>query len=278
MLYKIVVFATIILLINNKSGIESMLKRIKTLRNKIIYLTSILLLVPLVVTGITLYTISKNQLEEELILELKLRAEMTIGMIGILNEDVKNDVLSLEEAQEKLRSELLGEKNAEGGRSVKEQYVIGSTGYISAIGENEIIVMDPYYEGEDLSVLQSEGLFKIGDGYKTEGEKGYNTEFNIQNIQNNQSETALAYVMKDSHWGWYIVSTANYSEFTSADSIIIALLANGAVFLILGFASISFYSRKVTAPLKPIGDGLRKAAKGDFSGADIHIESKDEIG
>ena len=71
MLYKIFVFATIILLINNKSGIESMLKRIKTLRNKIIYLTSILLLVPLVVTGITLYTISKNQLEEELILELK---------------------------------------------------------------------------------------------------------------------------------------------------------------------------------------------------------------
>ena len=95
-------------------------------------------------------------------------------MIGILNEDVKNDVLSLEEAQEKLRSELLGEKNAEGGRSVKEQYVIGSTGYISAIDENEIIVMDPYYEGEDLSVLQSEVLFKIGDGYKTEGEKGCN--------------------------------------------------------------------------------------------------------
>ena len=255
-----------------------MLKRIKSLRNKIIYLTSILLLVPLIVTGITMYTITKNQLEKELLEELELRAEMTIGMIGILNEDVENNVLTLEAAQEKLREELLGDTDTEGNRSLKEQYAVGNTGYISAVDENEKVVMDPHFEGEDLSAVQSEGLFMIGDSYEAEGEKGYSVEFDIRNPENNQIDSALAYVKKDPYWGWYIVSTANNSEINSANSIIFGLLINGAVFLILGFASISYYSNKVTAPLKPIGEGLRKAAKGDFSGADLHIESKDEIG
>ena len=253
-----------------------MLKRIKTLRNKIIYLTSILLIVPLIVTGITLYTISKNQLEKELNAELKLRAEMTIGMISMLNEEVEQGVLTLEEAQEKLREELLGEQNADGTRTLKEQYAVGETGYISAIDENESFAMDPFYEGTSLSAAQSEGFFLIGDDYKSQAETGYNVDFEIGN--DGSAEKALAHVKTDPYWGWHIVSTAKYSEFDSASSVLIAMLGNGAVFLVLGFIAISFYSRKVTAPIKPIGEGLKKAAQGDFSGDDLVITSVDEIG
>ena len=255
-----------------------MLKRIKTLRNKIIYLTSILLLVPLIVTGITLYKISKYQLEKELLAELKLRTEMTIGMIGMLNEEVENDALTLGEAQEKLREEFFGESDHDGTHMLKEQYTVGETGYISAIDENGVFVLDTYYEGESLSVVQSDGFFMIGDNYKADAKTGYNVDFDVPSGSDHTSDEVLAYVKTDPYWGWQIVSTVKYLEFDSTMSILVGVLINGAVFLVLGFISISFYSRKVTAPLKPMGEGLQRAAQGDFSGDNMNVDSADEIG
>lgn len=92
-----------------KTKIVSILK-MRSLRTKLVTLCLAILIVPTIVIGFTSYTVSKTEMNESGKAALENSVNMVIGMISILNEQVESGDLTLEQAQEKLRVELLGEK------------------------------------------------------------------------------------------------------------------------------------------------------------------------
>jgi methyl-accepting chemotaxis protein len=95
--------------------------KIHSLKSKLLMLCLFILLMPMAIIGLSAYGISKSELEESGEIQLKNNVKMTIGMINLLNEEVESGNLTLEEAQEKLRQELLSEKNADNERTIKQE-------------------------------------------------------------------------------------------------------------------------------------------------------------
>src|SRR5699024_8839393 len=71
-------------------------------------------------------------------------------MIEALNEEVEKGTLSLEEAQEKVKVAILGEKDSDGVRSVNENLDLGENGYIFILNQDGEQIAHPYTEGTNV--------------------------------------------------------------------------------------------------------------------------------
>ncbi|OMP66994.1 methyl-accepting chemotaxis protein [Domibacillus epiphyticus] len=254
--------------------------KLHSLKNKLIILCLFILLIPTTIIGISTYGMSKNELEKSGETQLKNNVKMTIGMINLLNEEVEAGNLTLEEAQEKLRQELLSEKNADNERSIKKEYTVGETGYTWAVNENAVSVMNPGNEGQDLTDVQSEDGVMIGEEFVEIGSNGGGfVTYKWEDPSTGKVETKVSYVELDPHWGWIVGSGAYLTEFNQASNKVLYLVsAIGAVSLIAGMILVNYFSNRITKPIKVIGKELNLAAEGDFSTEEVIVKTKDEVG
>lgn len=257
------------------------MKRIKSLRAKLILLCLTLLILTTSVIGISAYVISKNQLDNAGETQLKQNTTLIIGMINLLNNEVNAGNLTLEEAQEQLRQELYEEKDIENNaRTYKEKYIVGETGYAWAMDENYIVTMDPVDEGMNLNEYELVGGVPMGvEVAKVAAEGGGFLPFEWLNPTTNKVETNLSYVEKDPNWGWIIASNAFVSEFDQGADItafMIFFITIGA--LIIATIVVYIFASKITKPVQLISHELKQAASGNLTGNTISLSSKDEIG
>ncbi|MFK2825520.1 methyl-accepting chemotaxis protein [Bacillus sp. B190/17] len=250
-----------------------------SLRSKLMVLCLCLLVITATVIGAGAYQIAKNQLDESGKEQLKNSTKMVIGMINLLNAEVEAGNMTLEEAQEKLRQELLSEKNSDGKRTMKEQYRVKETGDIWAITEDQITVMDHSSEGADITDLKTEDGIMLGKVLVEAGQKGEYVTYKWMNPNTNKVETKISYAEKDPHWGWIVGSGAYSSEFNSgAANILVLVSIISAIAIAIGVIVISYFSKRLTKPILLISEELKRAADGDFSGKPVDIRTKDEVG
>lgn len=206
--------------------------------------------------------------------------KMVIGMITLLNEQVENGELTLEQAQEKLRIELLGEKDADNNRPVKIEYTVGETGYPWAVGTDAVSVMNPSNEGQDLTDVVTEDGVYLGKELVEVGSGGGGFVTYKWVLPGTEAvETKVSYVEMDPHWGWIIGSGAYLSEFNSgAMHVLNLVLIITAVAVVLGSIMVSLGSVRLTKPILEIAKRLNSVADGDLSVEEVKIKSKDEIG
>ncbi|WP_337031325.1 methyl-accepting chemotaxis protein [Paenibacillus illinoisensis] len=262
-----------------KTKIGSMLK-MRTLRAKLVSLCLVILIVPTIVIGFSSYTVSKNEMNESGKAALENSVRMVIGMINLLNEQVENGSLTLEQAQEKLRVELLGEKNADNKRPVKSEYTVGETGYPWAVGKDARSVMNPSNEGQDLTDVVTEDGVYLGKELVSVGTAGGGfVTYKWALPDTGEVETKVSYVEMDPHWGWIIGSGAYLSEFNSgATQVLYLVLIIMAVAVVLGTIIVSIISGRLTKPILMVAKRLKSVADGDLTVEEVKMKSKDEIG
>ncbi|MGG4480894.1 methyl-accepting chemotaxis protein [Paenibacillus illinoisensis] len=262
-----------------KTKIGSMLK-MRTLRAKLVSLCLVILIVPTIVIGFSSYTVSKNEMNESGKAALENSVRMVIGMINLLNEQVENGSLTLEQAQEKLRVELLGEKNADNKRPVKSEYTVGETGYPWAVGKDARSVMNPSNEGQDLTDVVTEDGVYLGKELVSVGTAGGGfVTYKWALPGTGEVETKVSYVEMDPHWGWIIGSGAYLSEFNSgATQVLYLVLIIMAVAVVLGSIIVSIISGRLTKPILMVAKRLKSVADGDLTVEEVKMKSKDEIG
>lgn len=262
-----------------KSKIGSILK-MRTLRAKLVSLCLVILIVPTIVIGFSSYTVSKNEMNESGKAALENSVRMVIGMINLLNEQVENGSLTLEQAQEKLRVELLGEKNADNKRPVKSEYTVGETGYPWAVGKDARSVMNPSNEGQDLTDVVTEDGVYLGKELVNVGTAGGGfVTYKWALPDTGEVETKVSYVEMDPHWGWIIGSGAYLSEFNSgATQVLYLVLIIMAVAVVLGSIIVSIISGRLTKPILMVAKRLKSVADGDLTVEEVKMKSKDEIG
>ncbi|OBA04582.1 chemotaxis protein [Paenibacillus polymyxa] len=254
--------------------------KVRSLRTKLTIMCLIILIVPTFVIGSSSYFVSKSEMNESGKVALKNSVQMVIGMISFLNGQVEAGNLTLEEAQEKLRIELLGVKDANNKRPIKIKYTVGKTGYPWAVNQDAVSVMNPSNEGQNLMNAVSEDGVQVGKEFVEVGTNGGGfVTYKWALPGTDQVETKISYVEKDPYWGWIIGSGAYFNEFNSgATKVLYIVLIITTVAVILGAIIVGFVSGRFTKPIIMIAKRLNAVADGDLTVEEVKIRSKDEIG
>lgn len=231
------------------------------------------------ILGLSSYSLSKNELEQSGEAQLKNQVKMTIAMINLLNEEVEAGNLTLEDAQEKLRQEILGEKDAENKRPINTDYTVGETGYVFAVNEDAVSVMNPANEGNSIIDLKSEDGVMVGESFLETGPNGGYVTYKYPLPNSDKVETKVVYVEMDPHWGWIVGTGAYETEFSKgANGILLFLSIIMVASVLIGAFAVNYFSNRLTKPIIHIGKELNKVADGDFTGEKVAVHSKDEIG
>src|SRR5690625_7501613 len=75
---------------------------------------------------------------------------MTLEMISTLHDEVEKGNLLLEEAQEKVKEAVLGEKDPSGIRPINPNIDLGENGYIFIFGHDGDMIAHPYIDGNNV--------------------------------------------------------------------------------------------------------------------------------
>ena len=251
-----------------------------SIKKKLILLCLSILIVPSLLIGLVAYNISHSELDTAGKSQLKKSTKMVIGMIDILNKDVEAGILTKAEAQEQLRQELFGDKDADGKRQIKDEFAFGQGGYVWAIDNKGTYVLSPESDGVNIYNHKTDDGIMIAQEAIKKGEKGDFLTYQWENIHNsNKVEEKVSYVEKDPHWGWTIASSAYMAEFnTPAKQIAILVTVITGIAVILGALLAYYYASKLTNPINRVANELKRASEGDLSGEELKVISNDEIG
>jgi methyl-accepting chemotaxis protein len=252
---------------------------IKSLRSKLILLCLCLLLIPTIGLGVGTYIISKGELEKSGEAQIKSNVKMVMGMIHLANEEVENGTLTLEEAQESLRTELLGEKDADGKRSVNKNYTVGETGYAFAVNEEQTSVMNPTNEGSSIKDVKLDDGTMMGSKFLEKANSGGGfVSYMWENPATGKKEIKATYLEMDEHWGWVVGSGAYMSEFDAgAKQVLNLTMIITGVSLVIGILITFFFATRMTKPIIAVGNSLKQVAEGDLTVPELIVNTKDEV-
>ena len=210
---------------------------------------------------------------------MKKSTKLVIGMIELVNKEVEAGIITKEEAQEQLRQEIFGEKDAENKRHIKEEYAFGKSGYIWAIDDQSTFMMEPVNEGKTIANVISEDGIRVGPDSIELGKTGGVLHYKWKDLRTKKVAMKMAYVERDPNWGWTIGSSAYATEYNAgAKSIAIIVSVITAIAIILGTLLAYYMSIRITKPITLIKEELHRVAQGDFSGDNVVVKSRDEIG
>lgn len=251
-----------------------------SLRTKFFLICFMLLIIPSLVIGIVGYQDSKKELSESGKDQLKNSVRLTIGMINTLDQEVKAGHLSLEEAQERIRVEILGPKGEDNRRTINEKYIIGETGYLYAVNKDAVSVMNPTNEGTDLTGVKTPDGVMMGETIVELGLNGGGFYSYIwDNPLTGKQETKISYVEMDSNWGWIVGSGSYISEFNQgANDVLQILLLTLAISLVVGTIIVWIFINSTTKPIIAMASHVEKVSNGDLTMEPLTIKNKDEVG
>ncbi|OCA86249.1 hypothetical protein A8L44_07500 [Bacillus sp. FJAT-27986] len=245
-------------------------KKARSIKIKLLMLTLITLIIPVIVIGISVFFISKDQLIETEKENLQTNTDMTIGMIGLLHQQVSAGYISLEDAQQQLNEEILGEEE-----QVYQGYDFGEDGELSAIDKDGTLTLHTKNADTNYKDLKTNGDKTVDQLIL---EKGENGAFISYSSKKGDVEK-IAYVKREPYWEWTIISSKPVAKITSKSSELawlVAVISIGSV--IIASCTAYFFSAKIAKPISQVSKGLNRIATGDFSISPLKNKSKDELG
>ncbi|KUF31175.1 MULTISPECIES: methyl-accepting chemotaxis protein [unclassified Lysinibacillus] len=252
----------------------------RSIKAKLIAFSLLLLLIPLIILGFSSYQQSKANLETVGKENLRNSVEMTIAMIEQFNQQVEAGNLSLEEAQEKVKIAILGEKDSEGKRPINKEIKLGDNGYIFVVDQKGNSIAHPNIEGSNVWDEQDDSGFKYMQEIIAVGNDGggfVSYEWALPNTD--QLEEKGVYTETDPYWGWVIGASTYLMDFNKpAESILKLTIIVIAIAVIVGIFVIWQYASSMAKPINRVAQAMEQFAQGDLSQDSISIRSKDEIG
>ncbi|KFL42293.1 chemotaxis protein [Lysinibacillus sp. BF-4] len=252
-----------------------------SVRNKLVGLAIIVILIPTLLIGIVNYIVAKNELDSVGRLGLQNGALGITQLISTLDNQVKLGNLTLEEAQEMARSQIIGTKNADGTRTITNDITYGDNFYFYAVTEDGIAVAHPTIEGDstlDLQTAEGRYFMKeiIDKANHGGGFVGY--DWPLPN-EPNTIAPKITYATKDSNWGWVIVAGTYEMDFNAgAKNVLLYALIVTVLAVSVGIALFWFFSGRMTSYIRRIMVMTSDIAKGKLTGEDIPLLTKDELG
>jgi len=129
-----------------------MIKKIfkTSIRNKLILVSLLLLIIPTLSVGLISYSISKDELNTNGEIILKNGVKQGMDMLEFAQDQVNKGHMDLEEAQDLVKSYLVGEKNSDGTRTINKHVDLGLNGYFWIMDGEGKILAHPTLDRVDL--------------------------------------------------------------------------------------------------------------------------------
>lgn len=252
-----------------------------TIRNKVFIVALLLLAVPSLIIGFSGYYSAKNSLNESGATGLKNLVRQSIQMIDALQQEVDKGTLTVEDAQERVKTYLLGEKTKEGKRPINKKLDIGKNGYFFVLDKEGNEVAHPAIEGQNQwNAKDKDGLLLVQDFIK-KGNTGGGFTYYQWALPDNPDKAApkIAYTELDPNWGWYIVAGSYMEDYNSgADQVLYILLLTMGLALIAGVIVIIVFSNHLSKPIQALSEQVQQVASGNLNVGEIQVKNKDEIG
>lgn len=253
----------------------------RSVRNKLVLLAIVVIFLPLLAVGIINYNVSQNELEKIGKLGMQNGTYAILDLIEELNKEYEGGYITLEEAQQRAASKILGNLNEDGTRKIENPAKYGENFYFYVVDENGVLLVHPSLEGESLYDNQTDdGRYFIREVIEVAKDGGGYVSYDWPLPNNPEKiEPKITYSMEDPNWGWVIAAGTYEMDFnegamavlnTSVIAIVCALL--------IGIALFWFFAGKMTSYIKRIMILTSEIAKGKLSGSLIPIETTDELG
>jgi methyl-accepting chemotaxis protein len=237
--------------------------------------------IPCIVVGSMGYFESKNQLNELGKKQLQSDVRLVLSMIKTLNDEVKKGHLTLNEAQEKVRQEILGPKNAEGKRPIPTKFNLGENGYFFVYDEHGTSLANPNVEGKNFfNVPDKKGYVYVPDMISRAKNGGGFTQYEF-NLPSDEKIIVpkIVYAEEDPDWKWVVAAGTYMQDFNSpADRILYILLMTLGLSLLVGVVVIILFANGTITPLRRMSAYAKELAAGDLTGERILVKNKDEVG
>lgn len=252
----------------------------KSIRTKLIIISSLLLLLPILILGILSYTQAKKELDIKGEVILKNGVYQVMQLIEVKKREVEWGELTLEEAKESIRLLLMSEKNSEGTRTIKKNLDLGKNGYFIAYDSKGTLVMHPSLEGEnywDSTDKSGSGFMFAQAQIKTAKEGGGFVRYTWNLPGSEKTGEKISYQAYDEDWDW-IVSAGAYSiDFNEGANhikvllnyVFIGSIAVGAVIIIL-------LARSIIKPLGKVTESLEKMSQNQLDLEVLEVRGRDE--
>ncbi|MDW7662842.1 MAG: EAL domain-containing protein [Bacillota bacterium] len=255
-----------------------------TLNRKLLIYMVLLLLATALAIGIPSYNISKKALDEkgETILENGVKS--AIMLIRDKNLAVLAGTISLEEAQESIKTIMIGPMNADGRRQIDNPIDLGENGYFIVYSINGEEILHPTLEGEnvwgvvDKNPKLEEPFYLVQDKIEKALGGGGFTRYTWNLPYEETLEEKVVYSEYEPNWGWVVTAGTYVTDFNKEAALILNLTILLVVFVVfLGFFLSSKYITSIATPLMTIEKAMKAAEYGEFKKVNT-IKRTDEIG
>jgi len=243
----------------------------------------LVLIIALASTYFITYNLAKNEVLDvggELFTRV---TKDVVGLMKLEDERVKRGEISLEEAQEEVRTYVLGPKMANGDRDLsKSKMNIHQSDYmyVWALTPNGLCTMHPFGEREGVNVwnLQFKGKYTTRDSWANPKVTGYV----FRDLWQNPGELVYNYIAFQEYfepWNW-VVGSGGREEIIYVERLAKLqhlFLMSSFIFLVIGALIAYFLAGRFVNSIRSLRYLMGKAEKGDLN-VDAQIKSRDEIG
>jgi methyl-accepting chemotaxis protein len=251
-----------------------------SMKMKLVTISALLLIVPMLLIGLTSYWQAKQALSAKGEVILKNAVTQAMELIDAQKQAVARGEISIEEAQEAVKQKLLGPMDAEGKRPISKTIDLGAHGYFVVYSPQGDEVMHPSLEGQNVWDVED----KSGSGLKlvqeqinaaTSGDGYLSYAWTLPDSE--EIGTKISYQNYDADWQWIVSAGAYRMDFdAAANAILFNMMIILVVTIIVGLAVILLFSNHISKPIKSITGALVEVSEGNLTIEPIVNKNSDE--
>lgn len=250
------------------------------IKKKLLGMFIVLLIIPGIVISVFGYLNSKSGLKESTEKGLKNSVQLASGVIESQNSLVEAGVLSLEEAQEEVKRQLIGNQIDEKTRDMEVGFEFEENGYFVIFDNEGNTIAHPSIEGENVWEEEFNGTFFMQEMIKEAENGGGFTYYDFPMPDDSEMvKEKIAYSQVSPHWDWIIgvnVYTHEYNSHT--DSLIMNASITLVITVIIGMLFGNFFVNYLSKSINQIMIHAQQIANGNLSISDLNIKNDDELG
>lgn len=252
-----------------------------SIRGKLIIPSFIFLIIPCLIVGFIAYHSAKSSLNDVGTTNLQNGVNLAIKLMDAANDEVKKGTLSLEEAQEMVKTKLIGKKKEDGTRTLLNDVDLGEHGYYFILNEKGDVLGHPNIEGENVYDIQdSSGQYFIQKQIEIAQHNGGFVYYDY-GLPNDPTkiEKKVVYAALQPDWGWVVTAGTYELDFNkAANDVLFITMITMFITSIIGTIIVIIFSNAFSRPLKKLTVQSEEIASGNLHIDVLHHNSSDEIG
>ncbi|WP_020586030.1 EAL domain-containing protein [Desulfobacter curvatus] len=240
----------------------------KSFNRKLISIFLFILIIATSLIGISSYQIAKKALTEKGKVVLKNSVIQALALIHSEYEKVEAGLTNKADAQETIKTFLLGPVTADGTRESHGNIDLSEHGYFIIYDKKGFEVLHPTLEGQnvwDVTDFNDAEHYIVREKIALALNGGGYTYYAWRFPHSDKIGRKISYVGYNPDWEWIVVSTAYELDFVNeATEILYTIVIVTVILLILTGYVGTTYIKSATKPVLDIARGMKKVTKGRY--------------